>query len=390
MIDKLSIGWSSHWQLELDQSAETLMRSLIGGQNLRNHRVSRGYRWVRSRHRNAIELRAAGRLHGHLIAVVRLAQYPDPDTRLLGITGELVVNPTRLLARIGDEQLERWFALARVPEVPPPHDPHDNYLPATMLAATRPDYHWVNAAAEVADRSMALVRTALFGPGDTPTLEKFIKQVECYWEFGADDAIDAVNCVANVFRAGAHSTEREWAVSDDFALPTFSTPLGMTPAKSKHRLAIYPRAPRVRVEVRYLGAVGRAAPGAGRGTTEERLVAVAQSAAKHVNRALLATSRYRGRLRIQSGTAGVVDFVNGLVLAFPGDQARQQAVGQALLRNRYLRAGVSGLCEITSNEAGRLQTRGILARAPLRPRDAKGTVMAIHPRFSELPRETRL
>ena len=55
-----------------------------------------------------------------------------------------------------------------------------------------------------------------------------------------------------------------------------------------------------------------------------------------------------------------------------------------------LRAGVGGLCETTSNEASRLQTGGILVRAPLRARDANGTVMAIDPSFSELPGDTRL
>lgn len=379
MIDKLVIVWSDVWWCRHQPSVALLTGGLANGRNLRGDRMLRGFRWDTTRPLS-LRLRCCGRADDFMASTVTFERYASPSG-MLTLTGEIHINPTRLLRHLGEQSLDQWFGTCRGIFPQSVHDRYDNVLRVDPAAGVHDDYFWCDLSANIADRFISLVMAALFGDPSRRPLSVRLKQAEAYWEFASPTPIPAVNDVAPAIRACAGASEARYERSDDWGLPVLGLWLGS--ANSGPRLALYPRDGRVRVEIRYLSNVSRLAPGAGRGDLTHRLRSVADASACHAARALSASRPYRCQSAL-FGAGDLIELQQRIIAVVGGQSSRIRHIVDYLLRNGYVRAGDAPGCIITLNEAQRLHRAGVLVRRSVRTRDRGGRVFALDAYFENL------
>jgi hypothetical protein len=376
MIDRLIIGWSDVWQCGDQRSVALLMANLTNGRNLIGERVSRGYYWEAGPQLR-LRLRCSGRADDFMTSTVSFERYASP-AGTLRISGQIHINPTRLIAHLEGQSVEEWFRTGRTICPRRDVDPHDNFLRMDPSAPARAEYHWSDIAAQIADNFIGVVTAALHGDRSHRPPHIWLHQVEAYWEFATTVPISAVDGVAPAIRACARSTEGRYERLDDTGLPVLGLLLGSVSDSS--RLALYPRDGRVRVEVRFLKNVARSAPGAGVGDLAHRLRNVAAAASRHVNGALRATRPHRHQ-NVLFGFGSLISLLQRIMAVLGVGSDRIRPFTEELLRNRYVRAGAERTCIISLNEAQRLQRAGVLVRRSARSRDLRGRIFALDAYF---------
>ncbi len=384
MIDRLVIGWSDVWQCGDQRSVAMLMGGLANGRNLRGDRLSRGYYWEPGPPLR-LRLRCWGRADDFMTCTVSFDRYASPSGTLR-VSGEIHINPTRLIAHLDGQSVEEWFRTCRVICPRSEVDRQDNFLPINPSAPARAEYYWCDLAAQIADNFISLAMAALYGDRTQRPLRMWLKQAEAYWEFGTLTPIRSVEDVIPAIRACAGASEARYERFDEMGVPVLSLSLD---SGSSHRLKLYPRDARVRVEVTYLSRVARFAAGAGSGDIAGRLRCVVDASVRHVNRALNATRSFRQQGSLV-GAGTIVELVHRAVCTLQCRSDRLGRIIDELRRNSYVRAGNGAGCSISLNEAHRLQRAGVLVRRSVRSRDPEGRVFALDSYFATVAADPRL
>lgn len=374
-IDKLvlrttgSIRWLSSSVLG-GAPVSQLVGRLAGRRSIYGRRMARHFRLVPSDGLGVTRLTLANLPSGeewcfgvHLQLHPPRASAPD----VVGYTLMVTLNPTRQLAatdgrtpRIGgvDSQTSSQFRGAASWTA-------SNVLPERIAMHPVADWHWVDAARDVAGDTMAFVTEQLFGDGvgDAPdrlwevnTSPLTISEIECFWEFRDPQPRQTVQQLCAAFTGGAAvaGANRYTVQYEGMSLSLHCR------IRQSLNAVLYPKnEARVRLEMRY-GQVSRAGLGLSELSLHDKFRVIAEDAASRAGEVLRTVTPH---LSVSSQHASPIRYaelageIAGVVNGQPG---RIMDVMAELLLRGGITAGDGHLLSL--NEAARLVRANVLAR----------------------------
>lgn len=374
-IDKLvlratgSIRWLS-LSVQGGAPVSMLVQMLTGRRSIFGRRMARQFRLVRSNGYDAVRLKLENPPSGDewcfgidLQLHSPRASAPDLVTFTLLIT----LNPTRQLA-VTDGRTPRIGSNNSL--VPPPAHgeaigPASNVLPDRMVLQPVADWHWVDAARDVANATFAFVSEQLFGDGVGETPRRAwevsislptISEIECFWEFRDPSPRQTVQQLCTAFTGGAAESG-----THNYSTLREGMHLSLSCRLRKSILAVlYPKNnERIRLEIRY-GQVSQASLDLTALNLHDKFRAIARNAAKRAG-PVLETVTPHLNASLQCATPILyAQLAGGIAGVFYGHRIRVTSVMAELLVEGGITAGDGHL--ITINEADRLVRAGILSR----------------------------
>ncbi|MBB3942715.1 hypothetical protein GGR91_000937 [Sphingorhabdus rigui] len=374
-IDKLvlrttgSIRWLSSSVLGGAPVSE-LVGWLVGRRSIFGRRMARHFRLVRSNRFDATRLTLADLPSGEEWCFgVDLQLHPPrasaPD--VVGYTLIVTLNPTRQLAatdgrtpRIGAIDSLRssqsgggasWTA--------------SNVLPERIAMHPVADWHWVDAARDVADDTMAFVTEQLFGDGVGNTPERLwevntspitISEIECFWEFRDAQPRQTVQQLCGAFTGGgAVSAANRYTVSYEGMSLSLRSRI-----RQSVEAVLYPKNDeRVRLEVRY-GQVSRAGLRLSELNLHDKFRVIADDAAARAGVVLRTVAPYFRASSQRASPIRYAELAGEIAYVVGGQPRRITDVMTELLLRGGITAGDGHLLSL--NEAARLVRANVLAR----------------------------
>lgn len=374
-IDKLvlrttgSIRWLSSSLLGGAPVSE-LVGWLAGRRSIFGRRMARHFRLVRSNRFDATRLRLVNLPSGEEWCFgVELQLHPPrasaPD--VVGYTLMVTLNPTRQLAatdgrmpRIGAIDSLRLSQSGGGASWTP-----SNVLPERIAMHPVADWHWVDAARDVADDTMAFVTEQLFGDGVGHTPERLwdvdispltISEIECFWEFRDPQPRQTVQQLCTAFTGGA-------AVSGAHNYTTSQEGMHLSlncRVRQSILAVLYPKTDeRVRLEIRY-GQVSQAGLKLSELNLHDKFRLIAQKAASRAAKVLETVIPHISASSHRASPVRYAELAGEIARVVNGHPGRITDVMAELLLRGGITAGEGHLLSL--NEAARLVRTNVLAR----------------------------
>ncbi len=202
------------------------------------------------------------------------------------------------------------------------------------------------------------VAVQLFG------LEKVIAQAEVYWEFRADDAVQAACYYGQAAQARTGKDVARVAYFEHNAV-SYRVRLGKRPPLA---LSIYAKTPdRVRFEVQYEGRISRAVPYKGEEDLVERLLLIRSDACQRLRKVL--APLVRDSSASTDARRAMTDLLACISAACVGTRTKQSTLLNLLISARRIVKPVAGVPDTVLAELVRLEVMELRARSRMEPQE---------------------